>query len=374
MRKQLAGWAIISFLVSLLIIIGSANAIMCPLCAGHIVKFCNVEIYPKERIYDQELTVNVTMGYLGNFTPIEKGTKVEIWYYGDSDNITKLKFTTDAKGLVKYTPKTVGHYLVKVDRYEVCEKTLLIYVNTTCGDGICGGSETLATCAKDCGRCGDGTCDASENLSCRDCAVCGDKKCTAGESRSSCLKDCVFCGDGICDYVENRDSCKDDCPSGAADRFCDKESDGLCDPDCDAKNDSDCEVPESVVVIKENPIATRKSVSKEDAALQWMLLAVILILVVTAVISSIIEIRKERKANRGTKKSQKKENKKKAISIKGKGDSVNAQPQSSKVEKPILGVKEPSAAMGIKEPAIVKEQPALQEEVKAPGPTTQTTG
>jgi len=44
---------------------------------------------------------------------------------------------------------------------------------SACGDGVCNGSETAASCYADCGVCGDGRCDAREvaDLSC--CADCG---------------------------------------------------------------------------------------------------------------------------------------------------------------------------------------------------------
>jgi len=290
MRRELLGWMLISFLVSLLIMIVNASALTCPLCGGKIVEYCNIEVYPAERMYDTPITVNVTMSYKGVFTPIEKNTTVKIMYYDENGNLTTLRFGTDKNGLVTYTPGLIGYYIVKVDRYEVCEKSLLIYVNTTCGDGACGGKESLLNCALDCGSCGDGICDLTENKSCSDCAICDDGACTAGETRSNCLKDCVFCGDQICDYLEDRKSCANDCPSGGPDGYCDGETDGICDHDCDPNWDSDCEQQISETL----PTEIVRVVKKQDNTMDLILITVIILLVAVALAVSIVEIKRER--------------------------------------------------------------------------------
>jgi len=138
-----------------------------------------------------------------------------------------------------------------------------------CGDGICSGGETEATCPQDCtggGACGDvtfqGCCDGEvlnwcENdqlmtLDClgspscgwqaadsyyncgsagaadpsgsfpKDCGgstgpVCGDGSCDGGETAATCPADCgttgSVCGDGACDAGETAATCPADCGS-----------------------------------------------------------------------------------------------------------------------------------------------------------------
>lgn len=228
-------------LLTLIACAGLASALVggsCPLCSSHEMKYCNISI-TEPRLYNHEVTINVTEIFKGVATPIEERSDLEIWYYNESGEIEKLKFKTDKTGVIRFTPSMVGYHLIKV-----CGKAVLVFVNTTCGDAVCGGSENRLNCPTDCGKCGDGVCDSNENLSCRDCAACGDHVCSLGESRNTCLKDCVMCGDGICDYIENRSSCPADCASGRADGCCDAEVDGLCDPDCEMDNgtcaDPDC--------------------------------------------------------------------------------------------------------------------------------------
>ncbi len=48
------------------------------------------------------------------------------------------------------------------------------------------------------------------------------------------------CGDKICGMPENHKSCPGDCESGSADNLCDGVSDGMCDPDCGVDTDADC--------------------------------------------------------------------------------------------------------------------------------------
>lgn len=71
-----------------------------------------------------------------------------------------------------------------------------------CGDAVCNGAETTATCASDCPatpRCGDGVC-------------------SGGETNATCPGDCPTgprCGDGVCNGNETTGSCPGDCPPQA---------------------------------------------------------------------------------------------------------------------------------------------------------------
>lgn len=90
-----------------------------------------------------------------------------------------------------------------------------------CGDGVCNGDETTASCPGDCGtECGDGVCNGDESyLTClADCPapVCGDGVCEWDETFETCPVDCpeFYCGDGVCGGAadgETCDSCPDDC-------------------------------------------------------------------------------------------------------------------------------------------------------------------
>ena len=94
-----------------------------------------------------------------------------------------------------------------------------------CGDDICSGTETLATCPEDCTpveECGNGTCAGTETeANCPgDCGVpsrCGDRTCDAGETPNNCAVDCGDpepqgdCGNGICGTNESFVSCPADC-------------------------------------------------------------------------------------------------------------------------------------------------------------------
>ena len=50
--------------------------------------------------------------------------------------------------------------------------------------------------------------------------------------------------DGNCSGKENSLSCPEDCPTGSADNFCDRQEDGICDPDCAPIADLDCDSEE----------------------------------------------------------------------------------------------------------------------------------
>lgn len=76
---------------------------------------------------------------------------------------------------------------------------------TGCGDGICSGSESPATCPADCGL----------------PPVCGNGLCEAGESQFSCPADCgspSVCGNGVCESGEPT-SCPQDCQTGCLNKF-----------------------------------------------------------------------------------------------------------------------------------------------------------
>jgi hypothetical protein len=88
-----------------------------------------------------------------------------------------------------------------------------------CGDRICGGLESDATCAVDCVVCGDNKCSSTENTSTcpGDCLRCGDKVCSRpSETVYSCPGDCGSCGDGICSPSESAYSCRLDCGADTA--------------------------------------------------------------------------------------------------------------------------------------------------------------
>jgi len=75
-------------------------------------------------------------------------------------------------------------------------------VADTCGDDVCGASETCETCAQDCGVCNEPTC--------------GDDACNGDETCATCAADCgdcnlPACGDGRCLAPENCALCAVDC-------------------------------------------------------------------------------------------------------------------------------------------------------------------
>lgn len=61
-----------------------------------------------------------------------------------------------------------------------------------------------------------------------------DQKVIYDKNVLSCNKD------GDCDSWENYASCKEDCPSGSADGYCDRIPDNICDSDCSTEADVDC--------------------------------------------------------------------------------------------------------------------------------------
>jgi hypothetical protein len=101
---------------------------------------------------------------------------------------------------------------------------------TSCGDGVCEGSE-VGACPSDCGSvgaCGDGTCASNENATncpsdCTAGAVCGDGTCTAPETAQTCPDDCggtgggtAQCGNLVCEAGEDALSCPTDCGGGTS--------------------------------------------------------------------------------------------------------------------------------------------------------------
>jgi hypothetical protein len=292
--------------LALFALMATASAIECPFTSGSATgEHCRLGIEPLERLYGEEMTVQIEYGVKA-FEPVEDAS-VRVEFYDNDANKTLRMFKTDKNGQVIFTPEIVGYHLIRLRKGRTCDTPInvLIYVNTTCGDGVCGGEENRTNCAEDCGDCGDGICDYDENLSCVDCAVCGDGICSAGETRQRCLKDCVFCGDGVCDYLENRTSCEEDCASGESDGCCDGENDGKCDPDCEISEDPDCVIEEEVV---ETTVEAVVKSDEEMITLMWVILA---ILITVAIIGGIKEYLfekklKEKKSNKKAKKKAKK--------------------------------------------------------------------
>jgi len=94
-------------------------------------------------------------------------------------------------------------------------------VDYCCGDGVCTGDETQATCAVDncVNLCGNFVCDIDQGETADSCGMdckCNlDGICDAWESSTSCPLDC-HCGNFVCDYElgENADNCPADCTKG----------------------------------------------------------------------------------------------------------------------------------------------------------------
>ena len=85
-----------------------------------------------------------------------------------------------------------------------------------CGNCLCDHGETRITCKQDCtpiGYCGDGVCSCP--ICNPNCAVCQDC-----ESSYNCPEDCGVCGDGICDGNETKATCYTDCGTPAACPYC----------------------------------------------------------------------------------------------------------------------------------------------------------
>lgn len=84
-----------------------------------------------------------------------------------------------------------------------------------CGDAICNGAETTATCCTDCGVAIDGVCNCTETpeTACADCgSSCGDLTCNCTETTVNCCTDCgAVCGDGTCNCGEDWEICNAEC-------------------------------------------------------------------------------------------------------------------------------------------------------------------
>lgn len=117
--------------------------------------------------------------------------------------------------------------------------------DAVCGDAVCDGDETSASCPNDCGeapRCGDGVCNGTETRpSCPgDCGapapVCGNGTCETGEDATTCAADCddggggggggAVCGNGTCEAGEDATTCAPDCGGGGGGASC---GDAVCD-------------------------------------------------------------------------------------------------------------------------------------------------
>lgn len=120
----------------------------------------------------------------------------------------------------------------------------------SCGDTLCNGDETCATCPADCGECpafcGDGLCNGDETCAtceadCGACpAICGDASCNGEETCETCEIDCGECpspcGNTICDPFETCKTCPIDCgacPAVCGDDLCNRdETCNSCPQDC----------------------------------------------------------------------------------------------------------------------------------------------
>lgn len=99
---------------------------------------------------------------------------------------------------------------------ECTSKPACATASTSCGDGTCAGSETVALCPADCStvsvtNCGNGSCEAG-----------------LGETTVTCPGDCAAttCGNSICDSTETNLTCPADCTGGGG-AMCN--NNGICD-------------------------------------------------------------------------------------------------------------------------------------------------
>lgn len=121
-----------------------------------------------------------------------------------------------------------------------------------CGDDVCSNTESVMTCPADCPAvCGDSACTHQETaVNCStDCpAVCGDDACTGGEGVATCPADCPpVCGDTMCSFGESAEGCPSDCAASCGDSACTHdESAESCPTDCPAVcNDGFCSTGET---------------------------------------------------------------------------------------------------------------------------------
>lgn len=139
-------------------------------------------------------------------------------------------------------PTSPGEYIisptrVKFDNQSISSETLTVSIicnkNGACESEKC---ENYFNCPEDCpSGSNDGVCDLIDDGKCDpDCEKGADPDC----------KEEVCNQNGICEPErgENYKNCSEDCPSGSEDGYCDGLEDGICDPDCMDINDPDCEV------------------------------------------------------------------------------------------------------------------------------------
>jgi len=168
-------------------------------------------------------------------------------------------------------------------------------IGPVCGDNVCNGTETAATCASDCpilevDFCGNNMCGSTE--SCSTCAgdcgvcpvlpVCGDNSCNGNETCNSCAGDCgvcpsqPVCGDNSCNGVETCNSCASDCgvctieiPGGVVDA-CGDNFDNDNDGKIDYPNDVGCvslddwDETDEIVVIEKVPVEIIVTTNTEE--------------------------------------------------------------------------------------------------------------
>ena len=141
----------------------------------------------------------------------------------------------------KIKPRSVGEYtfsqtVVRTSTGQTSYSNDLTTTVKAAPNGVCEPTkgENYITSPEDCpSGSSDGLCDQVKDGRC-------DPDCT-----STADVDCL-CGNGKCDvqYGESAGTCKQDCPSGGADNYCDTAnesvSDGTCDPDCSESVDADC--------------------------------------------------------------------------------------------------------------------------------------
>ncbi|MEK6941412.1 MAG: hypothetical protein AABW85_00970 [archaeon] len=148
-----------------------------------------------------------TFAYSG--TDATAGVK-KYWISVDNSNWTDVNTTTSYTFTNESYPATQTYYVKSQDYADNNSTVASVTVSFStppktgydpvCGDDICNGSETSATCPKDCS------------------SVCGDGSCTRSENKNTCPRDCgstAVCGNGFCEEGENPGLCREDClPQG----------------------------------------------------------------------------------------------------------------------------------------------------------------
>jgi hypothetical protein len=125
---------------------------------------------------------------------------------------------------------------------------------SNCGDLVCEGGETPASCAIDCvTQCNDrqdndadGRVDLNDmgcsNVADTDERNCGDGVCSANEDYNTCGADCprpIVCGNGLCEVGES-ETCASDCGPVCGNGICEpNETSASCAFDCDTCSDTD---------------------------------------------------------------------------------------------------------------------------------------